>query len=61
MEAVSSATRSGLIPSARTASLLASSAQAMLTPENARASSPNSRNFSQMARTAFTEVNTTHW
>ena len=37
------------------------STQAILTPENARASSPNSANFSHTARTAFVEVNTTHW
>ena len=49
------------MPSARTAALLASSAHAMPTPEKARASSPNSVNFSQMARTAFTEVKTIHW
>ena len=33
----------------------------MRTPENARASSPNSVNFSHSARTEFVEVNTTHW
>ena len=54
-------TRSGTMPKARTRSAVAVPTQAIFTPENARASSPNSANFSHTARTAFVEVNTTHW
>ncbi len=54
-------TSSGLIPNARTLSAVACPTQAILTPENARASRPNSLNFSHTARTALVEVNTTHW
>ena len=50
-----------MMPNARTASPVALSTQAIFTPENARASSPNSANFSHTARTALVEVNTTHW
>jgi hypothetical protein len=54
-------TRSGTMPKARTFSAVEAPTQAIFTPENARASSPNSANFSHTARTAFVEVNTTHW
>src|SRR6478735_1225930 len=54
-------TSSGLIPKARTRSAVAWPTQAIFTPENARASRPNSLNFSHTARTALVEVNTTHW
>ena len=54
-------TSSGTIPKARTFSAVAVPTHAILTPENARASSPNSANFSHTARTALVEVNTTHW
>src|SRR3954451_10809908 len=54
-------TSSGLIPKARTRSAVACPTQAIFTPEKARASRPNSLNFSHTARTAFVEVNTTHW
>ena len=50
-----------MMPKERTFSAVASPTQAIFTPENARASSPNSANFSHTARTAFVEVNTTHW
>ena len=49
------------MPKARTRSAVAVPTQAIFTPENARASSPNSANFSHTARTALVEVNTTHW
>ena len=49
------------MPKPRTFSAVASPTQAILTPENARASRPNSANFSHTARTALVEVNTTHW
>ena len=51
---------SGWMPNARTASAVASPTQAIFTPANARASSPNSSNFSRTARTALVEVNTIH-
>src|ERR1700712_4948713 len=54
-------TSSGLIPKARTRSAVACPTQAIFTPEKARASSPNSLNFSHTARTALVDVNTTHW
>src|SRR5262245_24120017 len=54
-------TSSGLIPKARTRSAVAWPTHAIFTPENARASRPNSLNFSHTARTALVEVNTTHW
>ena len=50
-----------MMPNSRTLSAVAVPTQAILTPENARASSPNSANFSHTARTALVEVNTTHW
>ena len=50
-----------MMPSARTASPVALSTQAIRTPENARASRPNSVNFSQTARTELVEVKTIHW
>ena len=53
-------TSSGWMPKARTASAVASPTQAIFTPANARASRPNSSNFSHTARTALTEVNTIH-
>ena len=49
------------MPNARTRSAVAWPTQAIFTPENARASRPNSLNFSHTARTALVEVNTTHW
>ena len=49
------------MPNARTRSAVACPTQAIFTPENARASRPNSSNFSHTARTALVEVNTTHW
>jgi len=58
---VSLGTRSGVMPNSRTLSAVAVPTQAILTPENARASSPNSANFSHTARTALVEVKTTHW
>ena len=48
------------MPKARTASAVDSPTQAIFTPANARASSPNSSNFSRTARTALVEVNTIH-
>src|SRR6185312_1960193 len=54
-------TSSGSIPNARTRSAVDWPTHAILTPENARASRPNSLNFSHTARTALVEVNTTHW
>ena len=54
-------TSSGTMPKPRTFSAVACPTQAILTPENARASRPNSANFSHTARTALVEVNTTHW
>ena len=50
-----------MMPNERTFAAVASPTQAILTPENARASSPNASNFSHTARTALVEVNTTHW
>ena len=49
------------MPNARTLSAVAWPTQAIFTPENARASRPNSLNFSHTARTALVEVKTTHW
>src|SRR3954464_3778302 len=49
------------MPKARTRSAVACPTQAIFTPEKARASRPNSLNFSHTARTALVEVNTTHW
>ena len=48
------------MPNARTASAVCSPTQAILTPANARASRPNSSNFSRTAFTALVEVNTIH-
>ncbi len=49
------------MPSARTASPVTESTQAILTPANALASRPNSVNFSHTARTELVEVKTIHW
>ncbi|SKJ66951.1 Uncharacterised protein [Mycobacteroides abscessus subsp. massiliense] len=49
------------MPKARTLSAVAWPTHAIFTPEKARASRPNSANFSHTARTALVEVNTTHW
>ncbi|SLI39612.1 Uncharacterised protein [Mycobacteroides abscessus subsp. abscessus] len=49
------------MPNERTLSAVASPTQAIFTPEKARASRPNSANFSHTARTALVEVKTTHW
>src|SRR5204863_8296640 len=54
-------TSSGMMPHERTFAAVAAPTQAIFTPENARASRPNSLNFSHTARTALVEVNTTHW
>src|SRR5215207_3637708 len=51
---------SGLTPNDSTALAVASPIQAIFTPANARASSPNSANFSQTALTALVDVKTTH-
>ena len=56
-----SGTSSGSIPNSRTFSAVERPTQAIFTPEKARASRPNSPNFSQTALTALVEVNTTHW
>ena len=48
------------MPHARSADAVASPTAAILRPENARASSPYSSNFSRTARSAFTDVNATH-
>src|SRR3954465_3710220 len=49
------------MPNARTRSAVDWPTHAIFTPEKARASKPNSLNFSHTARTALVEVNTTHW
>ena len=50
-----------MMPNERTFSAVAAPTQAIFTPENARASRPNSSNFSHTARTALVEVKTIHW
>ena len=50
-----------MMPKPRTFSAVASPTQAIFTPENARASRPNSANFSHTARTALVEVKISHW
>src|ERR1019366_7653545 len=53
-------TRSGSRPHSRRAPAVTPPTAAIRNPANARASRPNSSNFSRTARTAFTEVNPIH-
>ena len=48
------------MPQARSASAVTPPTAAILRPEKARASSPNSSNFSRTARTALAEVKPIH-
>ena len=60
LDCSSAGTNSGWMPKSRTAAAVASPMQAIFTPPKCRASSPCSANFSHTARTALTDVNTTH-